>query len=109
MEIANLCGYDLPCVDGDGEEERKRLKRFKRIINYGFKLLQLPFQIYALVTVDTFEGFFHDLSDRECSSGGWNPIFTDLADDITVTRERNTSSLIVLCVFTCLDIVMSCL
>ena len=58
MEIANLCGYDLPCVEGEGEDERKKLKRFKKIVNYFFKGVQLPFQIYAIVTVTGFENFF---------------------------------------------------
>lgn len=25
MEVANLCGCDLPCISGDGDDERKRI------------------------------------------------------------------------------------
>lgn len=39
MEIANLMGKDLPCFKGDGEEERKRLRKFKAITGLVFKFI----------------------------------------------------------------------
>mmetsp|Transcript_25330 Transcript_25330/g.22360 ORF Transcript_25330/g.22360 Transcript_25330/m.22360 type:complete len:242 (-) Transcript_25330:828-1553(-) len=37
MEIANLAGKDLPCFKGDGEEERKRLRKCKACTGLIFK------------------------------------------------------------------------
>ena len=38
-EVYNLCGKDVPCIDGKGEEEKKKIKRIKKILNYGLKVL----------------------------------------------------------------------
>jgi len=35
-------GKDVPCIDGEGEDEKKRIIRIKKILTYGSKALQLP-------------------------------------------------------------------
>jgi len=43
MELANLCGMDLPCIKGDGPEELSTLRKIRKYLKYGIKLLILPF------------------------------------------------------------------
>lgn len=49
MGILNTCGYDLPCISGDGQEEYKRLNMIRKVCSYGTKVLQLPFMVLAIV------------------------------------------------------------
>ena len=46
MEIYNLMGKNVPCVEGEGESERLKIKKSKNIIAYGSKLLNLPVNKY---------------------------------------------------------------
>jgi hypothetical protein len=39
MEVYNLCGKNVPCVEGEGEEEKIKIKKYKSIIAYGSKIL----------------------------------------------------------------------
>lgn len=39
MEVLNLCGYDLPCVRGDGKEERDKIRKVRKYLKYGMKFV----------------------------------------------------------------------
>lgn len=39
MSLLNLCGYDLNCISGDGENEYKRINKISKIISYSCKAL----------------------------------------------------------------------
>lgn len=38
-EIYNLLGKDVPCIDGEGDAEKKRILLFKRLFKYTFKAI----------------------------------------------------------------------
>lgn len=38
-QVYNLCGKDVPCISGKGEEELKKIICIKSGISYGAKLL----------------------------------------------------------------------
>lgn len=37
MEVMNLCGYDFPCIKGDGKEERDKIRKVRKVLKYGMK------------------------------------------------------------------------
>lgn len=49
MELANLMGYDLPCIGGDGKKERDTIIKIRKILKYGMKAIQLPFMIITII------------------------------------------------------------
>ncbi len=40
--VYNLMGKDVPCIDGVGDEEKKRIDKIKKTLAYGSKVLQTP-------------------------------------------------------------------
>jgi len=38
-EVYNMMGKDVPCIDGEGETEKKRIEMYKRIFKYVFKII----------------------------------------------------------------------
>jgi hypothetical protein len=43
----NLCGKRVPCFDGDVDEQYQKINHCKQILNFGSKILQIPFAIWA--------------------------------------------------------------
>lgn len=39
MEIMNLFGYNLPCINGDGDEELAKLNKIKKIAKWIVRLI----------------------------------------------------------------------
>jgi hypothetical protein len=39
MEAYNLCGKNVPCIEGEGESEKKKIKKYKSVIAYGSKII----------------------------------------------------------------------
>mmetsp|Transcript_38678 Transcript_38678/g.34372 ORF Transcript_38678/g.34372 Transcript_38678/m.34372 type:complete len:184 (+) Transcript_38678:1178-1729(+) len=87
MEIANLCGYDLPCFAGDGEEERKKLNRFKRIWSIFFRFIVLPFLLWAVILTGSTKELFTQVTEDGC----FDDIYTDDMEDLAATL-RDTDS-----------------
>ncbi|KRX08431.1 hypothetical protein PPERSA_12912 [Pseudocohnilembus persalinus] len=78
-QVYNLCGKDVPCIEGDGEAEQIRIKRIKKICNYGAKILQLPFIVWALVLSGSNRHFFKNVASSEASDSQTNGDMKDLA------------------------------
>lgn len=39
MEVMNLFGYDLPCINGDGDEELAKLNKVKKVSKWIIRLI----------------------------------------------------------------------
>jgi len=39
MEVMNLFGYDLPCINGDGDEELAKLNKVKKVTKWIIRLI----------------------------------------------------------------------
>ena len=96
MEIMNLRGTDLPCITGKGEEERARLQRTKTTMNYIFKLIQVPFQIWAIVLCGGVKQFLITVANRKCSNADTNEILAYLAKTLASTYSSTITALAIL-------------
>ena len=38
-EVCNLLGKDVPCIDGEGDEEMQKIKIIKKVLTYTGKLI----------------------------------------------------------------------
>jgi len=107
MEIQNLRGVDLSCIDGKGEEERTKLKRFKKWVNYGFKFLQIPFQIWAILLATGSKTFFAGVSADMCSSLEYNIALAKISDNFITTHKSNITALVILLATLLLDVILA--
>lgn len=106
MEFMNLRGYDLPCISGKGEEERTKLKRFRKFMTYGFKGVQLPFQIWAIVVTGGARGLLSSVSEEECSNDDTNVLLAYIAKTMNKTFTNTLTALAMLVATLILDIIL---
>jgi hypothetical protein len=109
MEIQNLRGQDVSCIAGKGEEERKRIKKIKKIISYTFKGLQLPFQLWAIVYCGSAKALLMDISDESCSNTDTNAVLIYIAATLTKTYTSTCTAIAVLSASLLLDIILDVL
>ena len=107
MEIMNLRGADLPCIQGKGEEERTRLRKIKSTMSYLFKLVQVPFQIWAIVLCGTAKQLLNSVADRQCSDNHTNETLIYLAKTLATTYSSTITALALLVVSVIIDIILS--
>ena len=108
MEFQNLRGVDLSCISGKGEEERKKLLRIKKVLNYGFKLIQIPFQVWAIILTTKSKGLFADLADETCSTLDVQETLSFLSKTLNSTYQSNIIALGVLAGSLFLDLILMC-
>jgi hypothetical protein len=107
MELQNLRGKDIACIQGEGEDERKRIKRIKKILNYVFKLTQIPFQIWAIIMASLAKTLFNDLADEACSDAETQATLTFLAKSLTSTYTSTLTALALLLATIVLDLLLT--
>lgn len=56
----SLCGKDISLIDNSSNNSK--LKIYKLAFKYGFKLLAIPFVIYALTISNSNKEFYSNLS-----------------------------------------------
>jgi hypothetical protein len=93
MTIMNLCGKDLPCIDGKGEYERERLGNIKKYLDLTAKLIKIPFAIWAIALTTSTGNYFQDI--QYCSDSQVNTTFRDIQDLITSSYATNRTFLII--------------
>jgi len=107
MEFQNLRGVDLPCIPGKGEEERKRIKKIKKILNYTFKLGQLPFQVWAIALCVTTKGLFDNLVNDACSSDvDTTVLIATLSTKLKTAYQNNIIAIALLAASLLLDLIL---
>jgi len=107
MEIQNLRGVDLSCFDGKGEEERTKLKRFKKFVNYGFKFLQVPFQLWAIFLAAGAKNLFAAVAADSCSSDEINANILYLSKNLASTHKSNLTALAILVATLIFDLILA--
>ena len=108
LETYNMCGKDVPCIDGSGKAEAKRIKSYKRKIAHISKILQIPFSLLMLNTINDNEGFFHQMKGKGCSDVYTEDMFAFFSDKIAEVKSKNTTFLIMLLVMWLIDILKVC-
>ena len=94
----NLIGKDVPCIEGTGEQEAKKLKIYKFVLKYLFKLIQIPLVIYALVLSSSNKGFYLEIKDKACSDSdvmGAINLFSNMIDKIDSSNKTIIYSLFI--------------
>ena len=107
MEIMNLRGTDLPCISGKGEEERIKLRRIKSIMSYLFKLIQVPFQIWAIVLCGSAKHLLIAVASRKCSDDNTNATLVYIAKTLSATYSSTITALGLLVVSVIIDLILS--
>ena len=102
-----MAGYDVPCMPGKGEVEAKRIKLIKKILNYGFKAIQFPFMVFAVIFSGQFKFVFKQAADKECSDNITNGQMKSLSNNVESKVYRgNIIAMILLLIFILVDIIM---
>jgi len=104
MELANLLGYDLPCFPGKGAEELRRVRRFKRGINYFFKGILIPCYIVTLAASVKQADFFMLISDLNCTVGQAEVEIDNASKAIGQAKSGNAVSLVLAILMILFDI-----
>lgn len=105
--IQNLRGVDLSCFKGKGEEEKKRIDRWSKILKYLFKFIQLPFFIAAVIISGAIRVVFIIIANENCSDNLTNSQFKDVGDALNQkVYSGNITNLALLLAFLVLDIVL---
>jgi len=78
MEIANLMGKDLPCVDGDGKQEFDKIETIKKYIKWGVRLFQIPFMITCVVLAAKLRFIVNN--NYSCSDNITNDLLDNIGD-----------------------------
>lgn len=99
MELLNLCGYDLPCIQGKEEEERTKLLRIKSKLQCAAKIILLPFQIWAIMVLFKTKGLVGYASDNDCSSPIMNNLIDEASSSLKNAFKSDIAAIAVLVVF----------
>jgi len=85
----------------------KRIKRFKKFVNYGFKLCQVPFQIWAIIISSRNDHFMNQVAGMDCSAPIFNNDIVTLYKAVVKTKSTNITAIVLLGAFLLLDILMA--
>jgi hypothetical protein len=107
MELQNLRGKDIACIAGEGEEERKRIKKIKKTWNYFFKCVQIPFQIWAIILTALAKTLFADIADETCSDAETQSTIEFLSKTLNSTYSSNISAIAILFVSLLIDLLLA--
>ncbi|EDK31378.2 transmembrane protein, putative (macronuclear) [Tetrahymena thermophila SB210] len=106
-EVYNLMGKDVPCIDGQGDEEQAKIKKTKKILSYGGKILQIPFLLWAFIVSAQKKGIISQVADAAPMDPTFNSqissFSTQLEDQV---YKKNLAALIVLGLTILLDILL---
>ncbi len=108
METYNMCGKDVPCIDGSGKEEAKKIRRYKKRIAHISKLLQIPFSLIMLIVINSNESFFHQMSGKGCSDEHTEDMFVFFSDKIKEVKSKNITFLVMLIIMWIIDLLKIC-
>lgn len=104
MTIMNLCGKDLPCIDGKGEYERERLGTIKKYLDLGAKIIKIPFAIWAIALTTSTGNYFQDV--QWCSDPLVNATFLQIQDLISSSYATNRTFLIITALLFVVEIIV---
>lgn len=99
MEVLNLLGVDLPCIQGKEEEERHKLIKIKTRCSIAAKLILLPFQVWAIIVLTKLKGLIQYAADNTCSSPLMNNLIDRASDSLQKAFISDIVAIIVLIVF----------
>ena len=103
----NLRGTDLPCIKGKGKEERKRLRQIKSLLSYTFKLIQAPFQVWAIILCGNAKHLLTAIANTKCSDNETNATLIYLAKALSSTYSSTLTALGLLVVSIIVDLILS--
>ncbi|KAL4500467.1 hypothetical protein ABPG72_003418 [Tetrahymena utriculariae] len=106
-EVYNLMGKDVPCIDGQGDEEQAKIKKTKTMLSYGGKLLQTPFLLWAFIVSAQKKGIISSVANAAPMDPAFNSqisaFSTQLEDQVF---KKNLAALIVLALTILLDVIL---
>ncbi len=99
-----MCGKDVPCIDGEGKAEAKRIKMYKKKIAHISKITQIPFSLIMLFIINGNESFFDQLSGKGCSDTFTEEMFIFFNEKIKEVKSKNTNFLVMLFIMWIVDL-----
>eukprot|EP01084_Bolivina_argentea_P259940 438828_1 len=85
--------HDLPCVPGEGEQERNNLNKIQKVISLISKIAKMIPLILCLVVTDTIHWFFTKSGESECSDPLTNRAMSSLGEQIDEVKNSNYNTL----------------
>ena len=107
LEIIILKGADLPYIPGKGEGKRIKLRKIKTVMNYLFKFIQAPFQIWSIVLGGSAKHLLATTADKKCSDEETNASLAYLADNLHSTHTSTLTALCLLIMSVLIDFILS--
>jgi len=95
LTIANyMCGVDLPCWTGSGEEEYEKMQRHKKYCSFCCKAVTFPISLVAFLVAQGIMRFFEDVAEMKCSDSETNKHVDTLSEGITNVYTSNRNAMI---------------
>jgi len=92
---------DLPCIPGEGEQEKKNLNTIKAVLSFISKIAKMIPLILCLVVTDDIHWFFTTSGESNCSDSLTNQAMSQLGEQIDDVKKSNYNTLYI-------DIAMIC-
>lgn len=96
--VRNAQGYDWPCIPGEGEMERKLIKRYNQYIGFTLKAGKAIPSFIAIGVIEATRYYFRKAVEGKCSDRLTNKTFLVLSEMLPEARANLIGVLVIDCI-----------